>query len=93
MTNIDVHAVIIKQDAILPIPDIIQRDLGTSPEGITATEIFLAVLEDLANESTLVIAENAKKFGNDIKNNAKKTIEQGRKDIKKQTNSLKSLFK
>ena len=93
LTNIDVHAVIIKQDAILPIPDIIQRDLGTSPEGITATEIFLAVLEDLANESTLVIAENAKKFGNDIKNNAKKTIEQGRKDIKKQINSLKSLFR
>ena len=51
------------------------------------------MLEDLANESTLVIAENAKKFGNDIKNNAKKTIEQGRKDIKKQINSLKSLFK
>ena len=92
LTNIDVHTVIVKQKATLPIPNIVQKDLGDSPEGITGTEVFLIVLEELANGAALVVGGNAKKFGNDVKTNATKTIEQGTNGIKTQLDSLRSLF-
>ena len=92
LTNIDVHTVIVKQKATLPIPNIVQKDLGDSPEGITGTEVFLIVLEELANGAALVVGGNAKKFGNDVKTNATKTIEQGTNGIKTQLDRLRSLF-
>ena len=92
LTDIDVHTVIVRQKATLPIVDIIRKDLGTKPEGITSPEVILVVLEELAEGATLVIGENAKKIGNDIKDSATKTIEQGTNEIKTQIDSLKSLF-
>ncbi|MBQ9771007.1 MAG: hypothetical protein IJW23_04195 [Lentisphaeria bacterium] len=92
LTNINVHTVVLKQKLTLPVLDIEQKDLGTSQEGITGSEIFIIALDELTNGSLLAIGKHAKKFGMDLKLNATKTFEEGSKSIKDQFNSLRSLF-
>lgn len=73
--DIDVATVVLKQNVVIPMIPIRMEDLGTGPDGITAGDIFIRVLDKLSLGAVTAIRDNAGNIGAQLKKLGTKSSE------------------
>lgn len=96
LTDINLHTVMLGQELVIPMIPIELEDLGEGPEGITASDVSLVILDKLSLGAVDAIAQYAKNIGGETKKfikNLESQSKQSLKEAKKSFKDIKNLFR
>ncbi|MEW6302508.1 MAG: AsmA family protein [Verrucomicrobiota bacterium] len=79
--------------ATVPLPDIHFKDLGTGPEGITATDLIQKVTSEVVNGSVKAAGQVVSDLGKGVTDAAKGASKSATEAVEKTTSGIKNLFK